>query len=104
MCRLAAAGPQEPGLPEQRPIAPGRADAPAGPEPGGAGAAWPGGGERDGPLASWAVTAEHYARWVPNAECIEPARLGKSDVWPDVLARLEQKEHDCTPATGSEGA
>jgi integrase len=54
--------------------------------------------------ANWAVTAEHYARWVPHAECIEPARLGKGDVWPDVLARLEGEAGGHASATGSEGA
>ena len=54
--------------------------------------------------ANWAVTAEHYARWVPNAECINPPRLGKGDVWPDVLACLEPVEGGGEAAARSEGA
>ena len=53
--------------------------------------------------ANWAVTAEHYARWVPGAECINPPRLGEKDVWPDVLARLDWKESDRASTTRSEG-
>jgi hypothetical protein len=41
---------------------------------------------------------------VLNAERINPPRLGKGDVWPDVLAHLEAMEGGGEAATGSEGA
>ncbi len=46
------------------------------------------------------VTAEHYARWVPGAEGVNPPGLGEGDVWPDVLARLDWKEDDRAPRHG----
>ena len=42
--------------------------------------------------ANWAVTAEHYARWVPEADVLDAPRLGPGDVWPDLLARLGQRQ------------
>jgi integrase len=37
--------------------------------------------------ATWAVTAGHYARWVPKSY-VEPMRLAPGEVPPDLLARL----------------
>ena len=37
--------------------------------------------------ATWAVTAAHYARWVPKPY-VEPMRLASGEVPPDLLARL----------------
>ena len=37
--------------------------------------------------ATWAVTARHYAGWVPKSY-VEPMRLAPGEVAPDLLARL----------------
>ena len=47
--------------------------------------------------ANWAVTAQHYARWVSEAEFMGSPRLRPGEVWPDLLARLGLHER----ATGA---
>jgi hypothetical protein len=37
--------------------------------------------------ADWAVTARHYARWIPGGED-EPLRREAGEVYPDLLARV----------------
>jgi len=38
--------------------------------------------------ADWAVTARHYARWIPGGDDNEPLRREAGEVYPDLLARL----------------
>ncbi len=50
--------------------------------------------------ANWAVTAEHYARWVPEVEFIDVPRLRPGEVWPDLLARVME---ETAPKAGAVG-
>ncbi len=42
--------------------------------------------------SNWAVTAEHYARWVPEVDGMEAPRLQPGEVWPDLLARVMEED------------
>ena len=52
--------------------------------------------------ADWAVTARHYARWIPGGDD-EPLRREAGEVYPDLLARLApfSAESDATRRDGT---